>query len=371
MRPRIPFLDLQAINARQADDLRAAFDRVLRSGWYVMGEELEAFEREFAAYCGVAHCVGVGNGLDALHLMLLAEDVGPGDEVIVPSNTFIATWLAVSQAGAKPVPVEPDPSTHNLDPGRIEAAITPRTRAVLAVHLYGQTCEMDAIRAVARSHGLKVYEDAAQAHGARYLGRRAGALGHAAAFSFYPGKNLGALGDAGAVVTDDAALATRLRQWRNYGARVKYHHDLPGRNSRLDEMQAALLRVKLRTLDADNAHRARLARIYQQELADLPLVLPHVPEGHEPVWHLYVVRTARRNEVLERLRRAGVEASVHYPVAPHLQPAYAGLGLPAGSLPVAEQLQEEVLSLPMGPHLTEADVVAACRVLREVLASLG
>lgn len=370
MPQRVPFLDLKAVNAAHAPALSAAFERVLASGWYIMGRELAAFEQAFAAYCGAAHCVGVGNGLDALELMLRADGIGPGDEVIVPSNTYVATWLAVTHAGARPVPVEPDALTHNLDPQRLAAAITPRTRAVLVVHLYGQACEMAPIRAVADAHGLAVYEDGAQAHGARWRGRRVGSLGRAAGFSFYPGKNLGALGDGGAVVTDDAALADRVRTLRNYGSRTKYHNEQIGFNSRLDELQAALLLARLPALDGENAHRASLAAAYDEGLRGLDLVLPAVPAGHEPVWHLYVVRSTRRDALAAALREAGVETLIHYPVAPHLQPAYAPLGIARGSLPIAERLQDEVLSLPMGPHLSVDDVRHVCREVRHALARI-
>lgn len=368
---RIPFLDLRAINAACAPALTDAFTRVLDGGWYIQGRALEAFEQAFAAYCGAAHCVGVGNGLDALTLMLRADGIGAGDEVLVPSNTFIATWLAVSHAGATPVPVEPRPDTHGIDPTRLAAALTPRTKAVIAVHLYGQACEMDAIAAFADAHGLKLYEDAAQAHGARWQGRRTGSLGDAAAFSFYPGKNLGALGDGGAVVTDDAARAQRLRELRNYGSRIKYHHEVIGFNSRLDELQAALLLAKLPLLDEANAHRARLAAAYDEGLAGLDLVRPTVLPRAEPVWHLYVVRHPRRDALQAALHEAGVETVIHYPVAPHLQPAYAGLGIVRGSLPVAERLQAEVLSLPIGPHLSVDDVRHVCREVRHALEQIG
>jgi dTDP-4-amino-4,6-dideoxygalactose transaminase len=256
---RVPFLDLKAAHAELRAELDAAYARVMDSGWFVLGDELAAFEAEFAAYCGARHCVGVGNGLDALHLILRAMQIGPGDEVIVPANTYIATWLAVSYAGAAPVPVEPDPRTFNLDPARVEAAVTPRTKAVMPVHLYGQPADVDAVREVAARHGLRVIEDAAQAQGARYRGRAAGSLADAAGFSFYPGKNLGAAGDAGAVTTDDDALAAELRRLRNYGSPAKYQHDVKGFNSRLDELQAAVLRVKLRRLDEWNARRAAVA----------------------------------------------------------------------------------------------------------------
>ena len=264
---RIPFLDLKAASTELREELDAAYHRVMDSGWYILGEEVDAFEAEWAAYCGVRYCVGVGNGLDALHLILRAMDIGTGDEVIVPSNTYIATWLAVSYAGATPVPVEPDPRTFNLDPTRVEAAITPRTRALLPVHLYGQPADMDGLLEVARRHDLRVVEDAAQAHGATYKGRRCGGLADAAGFSFYPGKNLGALGDAGAVTTDDDRIADRVRALRNYGSRRKYYHDEKGYNSRLDPLQAAFLRVKARHLDEWNGRRAELASRYNLGLA--------------------------------------------------------------------------------------------------------
>jgi dTDP-4-amino-4,6-dideoxygalactose transaminase len=365
----LSFLDLRAINAEQASELEAAFSRVLRSGWYVMGRELEAFEREFADYCEAAHCVGVGNGLEALFLILKAYGIGPGDEVIVPSNTYIASWLAVSHTGARPVPVEPLESTHNIDPCRVEAAITPRTRAILAVHLYGQPARMRALRSIASAHGLRLIEDAAQAHGAREHGLPVGSLGDAAGFSFYPGKNLGALGDAGAVVTNDAALADEVRLLRNYGSRVKYQNETQGHNSRLDELQAALLRTKLEALDRQNAHRAVLARAYEETLAGLNLVLPCVADGMCPVWHLYVVRSAQREVLQAQLKAVGIETMIHYPKAPHLQKAYRDLGLPLGSLPIAERLQNEVLSLPMGPHLQVADIHRVAQALHRSVAA--
>ena len=350
----VEFLNLQRVNAPHQAALLAAAQRVISSGWYVLGEETLAFEHAFAQYCGVSHCIGVANGLDALHLILRAWDIGPGDEVIVPSNTFIATWLAVSATGAQPVPVEPDALTHNLNPALIEAAITPRTRAIMPVHLYGQPADMDAITDVARRHGLRVVEDAAQAHGASYRGRRVGGLGDAAAFSFYPGKNLGALGDGGAITTDSDALAARLRRLRNYGSSVKYRHDEAGMNSRLDELQSALLAAKLPHLDAENAARASVAAQYQQRLAGCGLVLPQVLSHTKSVWHLYVVRTPHRAALQEALRQRGVGTMVHYPVACHRQLAYAQQIWPP--LPIAERLQDEVLSLPMSPYLTTSEV---------------
>lgn len=360
----VAFLDLSSAYSELRQEIDEAVLRVLASGHYILGPEVEAFEQEYAAYCGARHCVGVANGLDALHLALRALDVGAGDEVIVPSNTYIATWLAVSQCGATPVPVEPDPATHNLDPARIEATITPRTKVILPVHLYGQPADLDPILAIARKHGLRVLEDAAQAHGARYKGQRIGAHGDAVAWSFYPGKNLGALGDAGAVTTNDEAVADRLRVLRNYGSRVKYVNEVQGWNSRLDPLQAAILRVKLAHLDAWNARRAEIAALYLRELADCGVVLPQVPDWAQPVWHLFVIRHPQRDALQQRLAQAGIQTLIHYPIPPHRQQAYAALGLGEGALPIAERLANEVLSLPIGPHLPiaqAAQVVAAVR----------
>jgi dTDP-4-amino-4,6-dideoxygalactose transaminase len=351
---KVPFLDFVGPYEELKAELDEAYHRFMRSAWYIMGKELEGFEQEFAAYCGSKHCVGVGNGLEALHLILRAWDIGKSDEVIVPSNTYIATWLAASYAEATPVPVEPDARTCNIDPARIEAAITPRTKAIMPVHLYGQPADMDPIMAIAQKHGLKVIEDDAQAQGARYKGRRTGSLGHAAGHSFYPGKNLGAFGDGGAITTDDPALADRVRTLRNYGSRKKYYNDLKGYNSRLDEMQAAFLRVKLKKLDEWNQRRAKIAAQFQQKLRVAGLTLPHVPSWAEPVWHLYVVQHERRDALQQKLTEAGIGTLIHYPVPPHLSGAYADMKLPDGSFPIAEKLSRTVLSLPMGPHLTPA-----------------
>lgn len=347
----VSFLDLRAPYVELKDELDSAVARVLESGWFLLGEELSAFEREFAAYTGTQHCVGVGNGLDALRLCLSARGIGPGDEVIVPSNTYIATWLAVSQVGAKLVPVEPNERTYNIDPEKIEAAITSRTRAIIPVHLYGQPAEMAPILTLARQYGLFVLEDAAQAQGARYLGRSVGGLGDAAAWSFYPGKNLGAFGDGGAITTNDAALAGQLRTLRNYGSTVKYVHEVQGGNSRLDELQAAVLRVKLRSLDEWNGRRQRIAQQYCEDLLDLGLELPFVPEGMDPVWHLFVVRSPNRDALQAQLAACGIQTLIHYPTPPHLQGAYRELGWKQGRFPIAERIHEEVLSLPIGPHL--------------------
>lgn len=350
----IPFLNLKSPYIEIKEELDAAYRSVMVSGRYILGEEVEAFESEFASYCESSHCIGVGNGLDALHLILRAMDIGPGDEVIVPSNTYIATWLAVSYCGATPVPVEPDERSYNIDPARIEASITSRTKAILVVHLYGQPAEMDPIISLARKFSLKIIEDCAQAHGARYKGRRVGSLGDAAGFSFYPGKNLGAIGDGGAVTTNDEALAHRVKILRNYGSEVKYHNEVKGYNSRLDELQAALLRVKLSRLDEWNERRREVAARYIQELTTVPsLKLPIVPEWTESVWHLFVIRHAQRDAVQNKLTDTGIGTMIHYPIPPHLQPAYAELKLNEGDFPISEQMAKEVLSLPMGPHLDE------------------
>jgi dTDP-4-amino-4,6-dideoxygalactose transaminase len=349
--PAIPFLDLRSGYEELREEIDAAMRRVAASGWYIGGPECTAFEEAYAAYCEAAHCVGVGNGLDALHLALRAMEIGPGDEVIVSSNTFIATLLGVSMVGATPVPVEPDPATHNLDPARIEAAITPRTRLILPTHLYGQPADLDAIGDIARRRGLRVLEDAAQAHGARYNDRRLGAHSDAVAWSFYPGKNLGAMGDAGAVTTNDPELADRIRTLGNYGSRKKYVNEVRGVNSRLDPLQAAILGVKLRHLDRWNEARRRIASFYQDSLADIGLGLPHVPNWAMPAWHLFVVTVDDRADLAAALEKDGAQTLVHYPIPPHRQEAYRDLGYGAGSLPIAERLAEQVLSLPIGPHM--------------------
>lgn len=361
----VPFLDLRASYVELKPEIDAAIARVLDSGRYILGEEVEAFEAEYAAYCGAQHAVGVGNGLDALHLALLAMGVAPGDEVIVPSNTYIATWLAVSQCGAVPVPVEPVEATYNIDPARIEAAITQRTKVILPVHLYGQPADMDPILELAHRHGLKVLEDAAQAHGARYKGCRIGAHGDAVAWSFYPGKNLGAMGDAGAVTTNDATVADRIRVLRNYGSHVKYVNDVQGWNSRLDPMQAAVLRVKLKHLDEWNARRTKAARQYREKLRDSSVTLPYVPDWAGPVWHLFVIRHPHRDALQRKLKDAGIGTLTHYPIPPHRQQAYAALGFPPDAFPIARHVADTVLSLPMGPQLATAD---ASRVIDTVRA---
>ncbi len=361
----IQFLDIKNINLAIEAELKDAFNRVLQSGWFVHGQEVSEFESEFAQYCGVLGAVGVSNGLDALHLILRGYDIGPGDEVIVPSNTFIATWLAVTYCGATPIPVEPNIDTFNIDPNRIEAAITERTKAIIAVHLYGQPADMDPIMAIGKKYSLKVIEDAAQAHGASYRGRKAGALADSAAFSFYPGKNLGALGDGGAITSNDTDLIAKVRMLSNYGSKTKYKHEVLGFNARLDEIQAAFLRVKLRYLDAHTETRRQVAKIYSSELRNV--IVPSVLNETNPVWHLYIIRTKQRDQLLHRLKELGVIALIHYPVAPHLQGAYAELGHKEGDFPISELIHDEVLSLPMGPTLTAGDIQ---KVLKSVAESL-
>jgi dTDP-4-amino-4,6-dideoxygalactose transaminase len=350
----IPFLDLKKIHEPIRHLLDEAYARVIDSGWFIMGPELEAFELEFASYCNVKHCIGVANGLDALHLLLRAYGIGEGDEVIVPSNTFIATWLAVTQCGAKPIPVEPNILTHNIDPSKIESEITKKTKAIIPVHLYGQPADMDPINEIALRHGLVVIEDAAQAQGARYKGRKVGSLGHAAATSFYPGKNLGALGDGGAIMTSDSDIAEKVKFLRNYGSKEKYNHDVLGYNSRLDEMQAAFLRVKLRFLDKWNHERRMVAFEYIEGLEAADLELPYLPDFVEPVWHLFVVKSNRRNEIKDSLCMQGVSTVIHYPIPPHKQKPYAE-SIKA-KLPIAENLSDTVLSLPMHNQLNKEEI---------------
>jgi len=365
---KVPFLDFVAPYEELKAGLDEAYFRFMRSAWYILGREVEGFEQEFADYCGVKHCVGVGNGLEALHLVLRAWDVGPGDEVIVPSNTYIATWLAVSYTGATPVPVEPDLRTFNLDTNRIAAAITPRTKAILPVHLYGQPADLDPIMALAGKHGLNVLEDCAQAQGARYKGRRTGSLGHGAGHSFYPGKNLGAFGDGGAVTTNDDQLADRVRTLRNYGSKKKYYNEVKGFNSRLDELQAAFLRVKLKKLDEWNERRRAVAARYLSGLGGLPgLMLPFAPDWAEPVWHLFVVRHPGRDELQRKLTAADIGTLIHYPVPPHLSGAYADGKWTRGAFPFAELMADSVLSLPMGPHLSAEQTDSVVHELRRNL----
>jgi dTDP-4-amino-4,6-dideoxygalactose transaminase len=348
----IPFLQLGDAVSELRPQIDAAIKRVLDSGWYLLGPELEAMEQEWADWCGASHAVGVSNGLDAMHLILRAWEIGSGDEVIVPSNTYIASWLGVSMAGATPVPVEPEWDTCCIDPRQIEAAITPRTKAIMPVHLYGHACDMNAIMSIARKHGLKVIEDAAQAHGAEVAGKRVGSHGDAIAWSFYPSKNLGALGDAGAVTTNDLETAAKLKMLRNYGSAVRYVNEVPGYNNRLEEIHAAVLREKIKVLAAWNERREALAQRYQQAFAETGLTLPVVRPGTRHAWHLYTIRHPRRDAIRAHLEQAGIGTLIHYPIPPHRQKAYESLGLFHHSFPIAERIHAETLSLPLGPHLS-------------------
>jgi len=367
MSTTIPLVDLKAAYHRLQGEIDAAVARVLAGGWYILGPEVAAFEAEFAAWLGVDHAVGVASGTDAVLLALRALGVGPGDEVITVAHTAVATVAAIELAGATPRFVDIDPATYTLDPARLAAAVTPQTRAIIPVHLYGAPADMDAVLAVARAHGLLVVEDCAQAHGARYRGRMVGTLGDAAAFSFYPTKNLGALGDGGAVATNRPEVAERLRLLRQYGWRERYVSDVAGSNSRLDELQAAILRVRLRHLDEENEARRRLAARYDTALVGLPVARPASRPDDCPVYHLYVVRSAERDALAAHLREQGIGTGVHYPVPVHQQPAYAHLGYGPGSLPATEAAAREVLSLPMYPDLAEAAVDGVAAAIREYL----
>ncbi|MBR6588243.1 MAG: DegT/DnrJ/EryC1/StrS family aminotransferase [Kiritimatiellae bacterium] len=360
----IKFLDLKKVNERFRGEMDVAVKRVLDSGWYLLGKEVEAFEQEFAAYCGTKHCVGVANGLDALSLIIKAYGFGPCDEIIVPANTFIATLLAVSANGCTPVLVEPDWDTRLIDVNRIEAAVTSRTKAIMVVHLYGRAVEMEKVWEVARRHNLKVIEDSAQAHGARYQGVRCGNLGDASGFSFYPGKNLGCLGDGGAVTTNDGELVAKIRAIRNYGSDYKYHHIYKGMNSRLDEIQAAFLRVKLHHLDEDNARRREIAERYVHAILNSRIELPHLPpdfDGH--VWHVFAVTCAQRDSLIRHLEDRGIQTNIHYPTPPHKQGAYVELG--GASFPISERMHREIVSLPMSPVLTNEEVSKVVEAINE------
>ena len=359
----IPILDLKSPYIELKAEIDAAITRVLNSGWYIGGIEVDSFEAEYANYCEAKYAVGVANGLDALHLSLLAMGVGSGDEVIVPSNTYIATWLAVSQCGAVPVPVEPDEQTYNIDPARIEAAITSRTKVILPVHLYGQPADIDPILAIAKKHSLYVLEDGAQVHGATYKDRPIGSHGDAVAWSFYPGKNLGALGDAGAITTNNPEIAKRITVLRNYGSRQKYVNEVRGFNSRLDPLQAAVLRVKLKYLNRWNDRRKTIANQYLREIKNTELILPFVPEWVDPVWHLFVIRHKHRNYLQNNLAESGISTLIHYPIPPHLQAAYFEFKSRRNQFPLAEVLATEVLSLPIGPHLNSSETFAVIKAL--------
>ena len=353
---KIPFVSFLPMEKELNDEIRGAFERVFTSSWYIEGKEDEAFEQTFAEYCGVSHCVGCGNGLDALMLSLKALGVGAGDEVIVPSNTYIATALAVTYVGAAPVFVEPDIDTFLIDPALIEAKITDKTKAIMPVHLYGQACDMDPIMEIAKKHGLFVVEDCAQAHGATYKGRKVGSFGDAAGFSFYPGKNLGALGDAGAAVTNSKELADKIRALGNYGSDYKYHHIYQVNNSRLDEMQAAFLSAKLPLLDKMNEERRRIAKMYSEGIDNPKVITPVVREECVPVWHIYGVRCNERDALEKHLNDRGIGTNKHYPIPMHMQECYKELGISEGALPVAEEISATELSLPMYYGMTDEQV---------------
>ncbi|HWR45840.1 DegT/DnrJ/EryC1/StrS family aminotransferase [Sporomusa sp.] len=364
MNTSIPFLDLKAAYLEIKDEIDEAFRRVMNSGWYILGPEVEAFEAEYAQYCGTKNCIGVGNGLDALYLVLRAWGIGAGDEVIVPSNTFIATWLAVTYTGATPIPVAPDEKTYNINPDMIESAITEKTKAIIPVHLYGQPADLNPILQIAEKYRVKVLEDAAQAQGARYYGKRVGGFGDAAGWSFYPGKNLGGFGDAGAITTNDDELANKVRMLRNYGSSIKYVHELQGVNSRLDEIQAACLRVKLRYLDEWNERRRKIAQVYSHSLTGTNYALPYVPDWAESVWHLYVIRSSNRDQLQEYMTKNNISTLIHYPFPPHVQQAYKKCLYLKDAYPISESISRQIVSLPIGPHLAEGDVRRAIETLR-------
>ncbi|WP_028518371.1 DegT/DnrJ/EryC1/StrS family aminotransferase [Ruminococcus flavefaciens] len=352
----VPFVSFKPMEKELDTDIRAAFERVYTASWYIEGKEDEAFEKEFAAYCGTKYCVGCGNGLDALMLALKALGVGAGDEVIVPSNTYIATALAVTYVGATPVFVEPDIRTYNIDPEKIEEKITKKTKAIMPVHLYGQPCDMEPIMAIAKKYDLYIVEDCAQAHGATYNGKVIGSFGDAAGFSFYPGKNLGALGDAGATVTNNKEIADKVRALGNYGSDYKYHHIYQGNNSRLDEMQAAFLAAKLPHLSRMNEERRRVARCYLEGIKNPEIILPFVPDYAVPVWHIFAVRTKRRDELASFLADKGISTNKHYPIPMHMQECYKELNIPQGALPIAEEISATELSLPMFYGMTDEQI---------------
>ena len=362
------FFDLRSVTNASKSELTAAFNRVLESGWYVLGNEVDKFESEFANYCEVRNCIGVGNCLDALQFILQGFGIGVGDEVIVPSNTYIATWLAVSNVGAIPVPVEPRIETYNIDPSRIQDSITSRTKAIIVVHLYGQPCDMDPINEIADSFRLKVIEDSAQAHGAKYKGKRVGGLGDASGFSFYPSKNLGALGDGGAVTTNDQELSIKVNLLRNYGSKTKCQNEVKGFNSRLDELQAAFLIEKLKVLDLQNEQRRKIASIYLERLACFEgIKLPIIPDSAEPVWHQFIIRHKNRDDLINNLRKAGIGTMIHYPIPPHLQLAYKEMGKKKGDYPISEIIHKEVLSLPISPEISLLEVEAVIDALTACL----
>lgn len=352
----VKFLDMSLMHNKIKKEIMQAIEKVYDSNWYILGKEVELFEQEFANYCGVNYCIGVGNGLDALHLILRGYDIGKGDEVIVPSNTYIATALAVSYAGATPVFVEPNDKTYNIDANLIEKAITDKTKAIMAVHLYGQPCDMDAINDIAKKYNLKVIEDNAQSQGATYKERKTGSLGDAAGISFYPGKNLGALGDAGAVTTNNKELADKIRTLRNYGSNKKYYNEYKGYNSRLDEIQAAILRVKLKYLDECNEYRRRIANTYLNNITNKNIMLPSVDNSTNPVWHQFIIRCSNRDRLQKHLESEGISTMIHYPVPIHKQKAYEEYNNMIGKFPISERMADEILSLPIYPEMSKSDI---------------
>lgn len=362
----IPFLNLHEINARHREELHKALDHVIDSGWFILGKQCQQFEEEFARYCGTNYAIGVANGLEALFLSLLAHGIKAGDEVIVPSNTYIATWLAVTHIGATVVPIEPDILTYNIDPRLIERAITPRTKAIIPVHLYGNVASMDAICEISKKHKLFILEDGSQAHGAELNSKKVGQLGDAAAFSLYPGKNLGALGDGGIITTNDEALARELTTLRNYGSNKKYHNEIIGYNSRLDELQAAFLMVKLRCLDQDNQRRVEIAEAYNQAFKEInSLILPQITNNSKPVWHLYTIRCQNRTEVTGRLNAKGIATMIHYPIPPHAQKAYEHLNFTNHAFPIANEIHRTVFSLPISPVMSDKDVQQVINAVKQ------
>lgn len=352
----IPFVNFKPMHDEIRNDIAKVFEEVYNSNWFILGDKVSVFEKNFSEYIGTKYCIGTGNGLDSLSLILKGYDIGKGDEIIVPSNTYIATALAVSYTGAVPVFLEPDIGTYNINANLIENAITDKTKAILVVHLYGQTAQMNQIQQIAKRHNLLLIEDCAQAHGATFEGKNAGTFGNAAGFSFYPGKNLGALGDGGAVVTDDEQLAKKVAALRNYGSYQKYYNEYKGVNSRLDELQAAFLSVKLRNLDRWNEDRKRIAKLYIEGINNKNIILPYVIYEANPVWHVFAVRCSRRNELQEYLDANDIHTVIHYPIPIHLQEAYKGLGYKKGDFPIAEKISEEVLSLPMWYGMNDSEI---------------
>ena len=362
---KIPFLNLEPTHAAIRNEIVDAFKKTYDNNWFILGPSVESFEEEFAKYCGTDYCISCGNGLDALSIILRGYDIGDGDEVIVPSHTYIATALAVSYVGAKIVFVEPDIKTLNIDANKIEAAITKKTKAIIAVHLYGRPAEIDKIKPLCQKYNLKLIEDAAQAHGAIYNGKRTGNLGDAAGFSFYPGKNLGALGDGGAIVTNDNELAEKVRAIRNYGSIIKYHNEYKGINSRLDEMQAEFLRIKLKYLDMWNAHRQKIAKLYLEKINNSKIILPYINSVDESIWHVFPVRTEYRDDLINYLNNNGISTLIHYPIPIHLQISYKDLGYKVGDFKVAETISKTVLSLPIWYGISEDELNYVVNVLNK------